>query len=99
MRDFRKHAGWYMSGYPVGPEVRRRFSMVGVVEELEDVVAGLDPTARDRAGAASGSSAATPTVRSGSACPTGGSTVTSASELLDDVTVPQDDDVMALSGG
>ena len=21
MRDFRKHTGWYMSGYPVGPEV------------------------------------------------------------------------------
>ena len=32
MRDFRKHAGWYMSGYPVGPEVRRRFSMVAVAE-------------------------------------------------------------------
>ena len=24
MRDFRKHTNWYMSGYPVGPEVRRQ---------------------------------------------------------------------------
>ena len=50
MRDFRKHAGWYMSGYPVGPEVRRRFSMVASLSELEDVLAGLDPTARVVAG-------------------------------------------------
>jgi nifR3 family TIM-barrel protein len=50
MRDFRKHAGWYMSGYPVGPEVRRRFSMVASLSELEDVMARLDPTARIVAG-------------------------------------------------
>ena len=24
MRDFRKHTSWYLSGYPVGPAVRRR---------------------------------------------------------------------------
>ena len=46
IRDFRKHTGWYMSGYPVGPEVRRRFSMVKTLMELEDIVAGLDPAAR-----------------------------------------------------
>ena len=47
MRDFRKHAGWYLSGYPVGPEVRRRFSHgVDRSSELEDVFAGLDPAAR-----------------------------------------------------
>ena len=23
MRDFRKHTSWYLSGYPVGPTVRR----------------------------------------------------------------------------
>ena len=46
MRDFRKHTGWYMSGYPVGPEARRRFSHVSTLGELEDVLAGLDPTAR-----------------------------------------------------
>ena len=26
MRDFRKHTSWYLTGYPVGGEVRRRFS-------------------------------------------------------------------------
>ena len=46
MRDFRKHTGWYMSGYPVGPEVRRRFSMVKTLMELEDIVADLDPSAQ-----------------------------------------------------
>lgn len=45
MRDFRKHTGWYMSGYPVGPEARRRFSHVKTLLELEDVLVGLDPSA------------------------------------------------------
>ena len=65
MRDFRKHTGWYMTGYPVGPEVRRRFSHVSTLGELEDVLAGLDPTRADRCRAASASGAATPTARSG----------------------------------
>jgi nifR3 family TIM-barrel protein len=39
MRDFRKHTGWYMSGYPVGPEVRRRFSMTKTLAELDDILA------------------------------------------------------------
>ena len=63
MRDFRKHTGWYMSGYPVGPEARRRFSMVKTLMELEDIVAELDPCAQI-VEAASASSAGTRTVRS-----------------------------------
>ena len=27
LRDFRKHTGWYVSGYPVGSDVRRRLSI------------------------------------------------------------------------
>ena len=46
MRDFRKHTGWYISGYPVGPEIRRRFSMIKSLMELEDVIADLDPAAQ-----------------------------------------------------
>ena len=38
MRDFRKHTSWYLSGYPVGPEVRRRLSMVSSLGELDDVL-------------------------------------------------------------
>jgi hypothetical protein len=45
MRDFRKHTGWYMSGYPVGPDARRRFSHVKSLMELEDVLAELDSSA------------------------------------------------------
>ena len=44
IRDFRKHAGWYMTGYAVGPDVRRRLGMVSSLPELDDVLAELDPT-------------------------------------------------------
>ena len=44
MRAFRKHASWYLTGYPVGGEVRRRFAQVSTLAELDDLVAALDPT-------------------------------------------------------
>jgi len=98
MRDFRKHTGWYMSGYPVGPEVRRRFSMVTSLTELEDVVAGLDPSASIVAGGEH--------IKRGHtngpikvSLPDGWLDGHRRDELLHDVTVPADDDVMALSGG
>jgi nifR3 family TIM-barrel protein len=34
IRNFRKHAGWYLTGYPVGTEARRGFSTVTSLEEL-----------------------------------------------------------------
>ena len=43
MRDFRKHASWYLTGYPVGGESRRRFAQVSTLAELDDLVAALDP--------------------------------------------------------
>jgi len=46
LRDFRKHTGWYLTGYPVGPEARRRLASVSSLAELEDHVAGLDPHLR-----------------------------------------------------
>jgi nifR3 family TIM-barrel protein len=42
IRDFRKHAGWYLTGYPVGGELRRRFGMVSSLDELDDLIALLD---------------------------------------------------------
>jgi len=45
MKSFRKHAGWYLTGYPVGGELRRRASLVGTFTELEAVLAELDPEA------------------------------------------------------
>ena len=44
MRDFRKHTAWYFTGYPVGPEVRRRLAMVSSLVELDDLLAALDRT-------------------------------------------------------
>jgi nifR3 family TIM-barrel protein len=43
VRDFRKHTGWYLTGFAVGPAVRRRLSMVATLDELAEVLAGLDP--------------------------------------------------------
>jgi nifR3 family TIM-barrel protein len=44
LRDFRKHAGWYMTGYPAGPEIRRRLGLVSTLSELDDLLATIDPT-------------------------------------------------------
>jgi nifR3 family TIM-barrel protein len=98
LRDFRKHTGWYLSGYPVGPEARRRFSMVSSLAELDDVLAGLEPAARIVSGGER--------IKRGH---TNGPIKVSLPEgwldghhrrrLLDDVTVPDDGDVLALSGG
>jgi nifR3 family TIM-barrel protein len=40
--EFRKHASWYVTGYPVGGEMRRRLGMVSSVAELDDILAELD---------------------------------------------------------
>ena len=44
IRSFRKHTGWYLTGYPVGSDIRRRMSMVSSVAELTTLSAELDPT-------------------------------------------------------
>jgi nifR3 family TIM-barrel protein len=44
MKAFRKHASWYLTGYPVGGVVRRRAALVDTVADLETVVGDLDPT-------------------------------------------------------
>ena len=92
MRDFRKHTSWYLTGYPVGGEVRKRFSGVSTYTELEDLIAALDPTIRLVDGGER--------IRRGHtngpirvALPFG------YLDHLDDLTVPDDADVMALSGG
>jgi nifR3 family TIM-barrel protein len=42
IRTFRKHTGWYFKGYPVGPDLRRRFADVGSLGELDELIARLD---------------------------------------------------------
>ncbi|MCU1455435.1 MAG: dihydrouridine synthase [Acidimicrobiales bacterium] len=43
IRDFRKHTGWYLHGYPVGPEVRRALNQVASLDDLDRRLAALDP--------------------------------------------------------
>ncbi len=50
-RTFRKHAGWYLKGYPVGPDFRSKVSMVESLRELESLVAAVDPETLPRPGA------------------------------------------------
>src|SRR5690606_8875292 len=45
MRAFRKHTGWYFTGYPVGGEARRRAQLVASLADLDAVLDDLDPQA------------------------------------------------------
>lgn len=47
MRDFRKHTSWYLTGFPVGPELRRSLSQVSSTSELRSLL----EQATDRLGA------------------------------------------------
>ena len=40
-RDVRKHVGWYLQGYPVGGDVRRRLTRAGTIAELDDALGVL----------------------------------------------------------
>ncbi|HEX3980425.1 MAG TPA: tRNA dihydrouridine synthase DusB [Acidimicrobiales bacterium] len=42
VRQFRKHTGWYLTGFPVGPAVRRMLGQAGSLAELHRLLDGLD---------------------------------------------------------
>lgn len=42
IRDMRKHIAWYLKGFPVGPELRRRLGLVSSIDELDALLAQLD---------------------------------------------------------
>ncbi len=44
MRNFRKHTSWYLSGYPVGPAVRRSLAQVSSLAQLDARLGALDRT-------------------------------------------------------
>lgn len=48
MKAFRKHASWYLTGYPVGSELRQRAALVSSVADLDAVIGRLDPAAEIR---------------------------------------------------
>ena len=83
---------WYLTGYPVGGEVRRRFAQVSSLAELDDLLGELDPAMtivpggeRIRRGHTNGP------IRVASRTATSTTSTTTSR--------PDDDDVMALSGG
>ena len=92
MRDFRKHTSWYLTGYPVGGEMRRKFAEVKSLAELRALAAQLDADAR---------------IVDGGERIARGHTNGPIKVILpegylddrDDMTVPDDGDVMRLSGG
>jgi len=42
VRQFRKHAGWYLTGFPVGSAVRRSLGLCSSLAELHGLLDGLD---------------------------------------------------------
>jgi len=49
--ELRKHAGWYLTGYPVGGEVRRRFATVSTIDEVASLAGALDSSVQPLPGA------------------------------------------------
>jgi hypothetical protein len=43
VRDVRKHVGWYLHGYPVGGEARRRLTAAPTLDALDAELDRLDP--------------------------------------------------------
>jgi nifR3 family TIM-barrel protein len=44
VRDLRKHVGWYLQGYPVGPAARRRLVEADSLEQFQARLDELDPS-------------------------------------------------------
>jgi nifR3 family TIM-barrel protein len=42
-RDFRKHAGWYLAGFPVGPMKRKALAQISSIAEFDAHVVDFDP--------------------------------------------------------
>ena len=45
LRTFRKHASWYLTGFPVGSEARRAIHQITSLVELKEVLDDFDPSA------------------------------------------------------
>jgi nifR3 family TIM-barrel protein len=52
LAPFRKHLAWYLKGYPVGSELRQAAARIDTVEDIEELLSGLDPGAPAPDGAA-----------------------------------------------
>lgn len=92
IRDFRKHTGWYLTGYPVGGEMRRRFAEVASLDQLAQLAGALD---RSLVIVEGGERIA----RGHTNGPIRVVLPEGYLDHLDDMTVPDDAAVVALSGG
>jgi nifR3 family TIM-barrel protein len=96
VRDFRKHVSWYLTGYPVGGEVRHRLATADSIATFDAILDEMiERNGADMTVVEGGES-----LRRGK---TSGPIKVSLPEgfrgCLDDMTVPDDDSVMAVSGG
>ena len=92
IRDFRKHTGWYLTGYPVGGETRRKFSEIMSLENLRELCGALDHTLTIVEGGER-------IARGHTNGPIRVVLPDNYLDDLDDMTVPDDGHVMQLSGG
>ncbi len=42
IRDFRKHTGWYLKGFPAGGEMRARLNRIDSLAEMQQIISTLD---------------------------------------------------------
>lgn len=92
IRDFRKHTSWYLTGYPVGGEMRRRFAEVSSLTQLAELATMLDPSLAIVDGGER-------IARGHTNGPIKVVLPEGYLDHLDDMTVPDDAAVVALSGG
>ncbi|CAB4737805.1 unannotated protein [freshwater metagenome] len=96
VRDFRKHVSWYLTGYPVGGEVRHRLATADSIDAFDAILDEmLERNGADMTVVEGGES-----LRRGK---TSGPIKVSLPEgfrgCLNDMTIPDDDSEMAISGG
>jgi len=96
VRDFRKHVSWYLTGYPVGGEVRHRLATADSIVAFDAILDEMiERNGADMTVVEGGES-----LRRGK---TSGPIKVSLPEgfrgCLDDMTIPDDDSEMAVSGG
>ena len=96
VRDFRKHVSWYLTGYPVGGEIRHQLATAHTVDDIDGLLEGMIGRYGADLNIVTGGEA----LRRGK----GGGPIKVAlpegyRDNLDDMTIPDDDDVMAVSGG
>ena len=96
VRDFRKHVSWYLTGYPVGGEVRHRLATADSIVAFDAILDEmLERNGADMTVVEGGES-----LRRGK---TSGPIKVSLPEgfrgCLNDMTIPDDDSEMAISGG